>query len=80
MVNSDLKIRTKDYALSVIRLFAELPKRAETQVMGRELLRSDTSARPSESRKGIKSASAEKESSYDKSRVQKGLGTAVGIR
>ena len=46
MVNSDLKIRTKDYALSVIRLFAELPKRAEAQVMGRELLRSDTSARP----------------------------------
>jgi len=26
MGNSDLKIRTKDYALSVIRLFAELPK------------------------------------------------------
>ena len=30
MANSDLKIRTKDYALSVIRLFAELPKRMET--------------------------------------------------
>jgi hypothetical protein len=26
MGNSNLKIRTKDYALSVIRLFAELPK------------------------------------------------------
>jgi hypothetical protein len=26
MANSDLKIRTKDYALSVIQLFAELPK------------------------------------------------------
>jgi len=26
MGNSDLKIRTKDYALLVIRLFAELPK------------------------------------------------------
>ena len=36
--NSDLKIRTKDYALSVIRLFAALPKRAETQILGRQLL------------------------------------------
>ena len=43
MVNSDLKIRTKDYALSVIRLFAELPKRTEVQVIGRQLLRSGTS-------------------------------------
>jgi hypothetical protein len=43
MSNSDLKIRTKDYALSVIRLFAELPKRTEAQVMGRQLLRSGTS-------------------------------------
>ncbi|MET0501141.1 MAG: four helix bundle protein [Candidatus Binatia bacterium] len=43
MSNSDLKNRTKDYALSVIRLFAELPKRTETQVMGRQLLRSGTS-------------------------------------
>ena len=42
-MNSDLKIRTKDYALSVIRLFAELPKRTEAQVMGRQLLRSGTS-------------------------------------
>jgi hypothetical protein len=31
----DLKIRTKEYALSVIRLFAELPKRTEAQIMGR---------------------------------------------
>ena len=43
MVNSDLKIRTKDYALSVIRLFAVLPKRTETQILGRQLLRSGTS-------------------------------------
>ena len=40
---SDLKIRTKDYALSVIQLFAVLPKRTETQIMGRQLLRSGTS-------------------------------------
>ena len=43
MAKSDLKIRTKDYALSVIRLFADLPKRTEAQVMGRQLLRSGTS-------------------------------------
>ena len=43
MINSDLKLRTKDYALSVIRLFAELPKRTETQILGRQLLRSGTS-------------------------------------
>lgn len=43
MVNSDLKVRTKRYALSVIRLFAELPKRAETQIIGRQLLRCGTS-------------------------------------
>jgi four helix bundle protein len=43
MASSDLKIRTKDYALSVIRLYAELPKRTETQIIGRQLLRSGTS-------------------------------------
>ena len=43
MANSDLKIRTKDYALSVIRLYAALPKRTETQILGRQLLRSGTS-------------------------------------
>jgi hypothetical protein len=34
-MKSDLKIRTKDYALSVIWLFAELPKKTETQIIGR---------------------------------------------
>jgi four helix bundle protein len=43
MVNSDLRIRTKEHALSVIRLFAELSKRAEIQILGRQLLRSGTS-------------------------------------
>jgi four helix bundle protein len=43
MANSDLKIRTKDYALSVIRLFAALPKRTETQILGRQLLWAGTS-------------------------------------
>jgi hypothetical protein len=31
----DLKIRTRKYALAVIHLFSELPKRTETQVLGR---------------------------------------------
>jgi four helix bundle protein len=43
MGESDLKLRTKDYALAVIRLFAALPKRTETQISGRQLLRSGTS-------------------------------------
>jgi len=43
MSKSDLKIRTKDYALSVIGLFAALPKRTETHVLGRQLLRAGTS-------------------------------------
>lgn len=42
-MNSDLKVRTTEYALSVIRLFAELPKRTEAQVLGRQVLRSGTS-------------------------------------
>jgi hypothetical protein len=32
MADSDLKRRTKNYALSVIKLFAELPKRTEAQI------------------------------------------------
>ena len=43
MRDSNLKTRTKDYALAVIRLFSELPKTAETQVLDRQLLRSGTS-------------------------------------
>lgn len=42
MASSDLKIRTKDDALSVIRLYAELPKRTRTQIIGRQFLRSGT--------------------------------------
>ena len=43
VARSDLKVRTKDYALTVIRLFSQLPRRTEAQVMGRQLLRSGTS-------------------------------------
>jgi four helix bundle protein len=43
MGESDLKLRTKDYAFAIIRLFAALPKLTETQILGRQLLRSGTS-------------------------------------
>ena len=39
----DLKIRTRDFALRVIRLYSSLPKSAEAQVIGRQLLHSGTS-------------------------------------
>jgi four helix bundle protein len=43
MRTNDPKVRTRDYALSIIGLFAELPTRTETQIIGRQLLRSGTS-------------------------------------
>ncbi|HBM17270.1 MAG TPA: four helix bundle protein [Lentisphaeria bacterium] len=39
----DLKTRTKEFALSVIRLYTELPKTTEAQIIGKQLLRSGTS-------------------------------------
>ena len=39
----DLRERTKNFALSIVRLFAKLPKTTEAQVLGRQLLRSGTS-------------------------------------
>ena len=39
----DLRVRTKQFALRVIRLYAALPKRAEADVIGRQVLRSGTS-------------------------------------
>ena len=39
----DLRVRTKDFALRIIRLFASLPKTTEAQVLGRQVLRSGTS-------------------------------------
>lgn len=39
----DLKQRTKDFSLRVIRLFSTLPPRTEAQVIGKQLLRSGTS-------------------------------------
>lgn len=39
----DLKIRTKQFALRIIRLYTSLPKTNEAQVIGKQVLRSGTS-------------------------------------
>lgn len=39
----DLKVRTRQYAVRVIRLYTALPKTTEAQVIGKQLLRSGTS-------------------------------------
>ena len=41
--NTDLRQRTKDFALRVIRMYVALPKSTEAQVLGRQVLRSGTS-------------------------------------
>jgi four helix bundle protein len=39
----DLRKRTKEFALRIIKLYAALPKSVEAQVLGKQLLRSGTS-------------------------------------
>ena len=39
----DLKERTKNFALRIVRMFSSLPKTTEAQVLGKQLLRSGTS-------------------------------------
>lgn len=39
----DLRVRTKQFALRVVRLYGALPHRAEADVIGRQVLRSGTS-------------------------------------
>ncbi len=41
--NRDLRLRTKQYALRIIRLYAALPTSTVAQVLGKQLLRSGTS-------------------------------------
>lgn len=41
--DEDLKKRTKNYALRVIKLYSSLPKKMEMQVIGKQFLRSGTS-------------------------------------
>jgi len=37
----DLRIRTRQYALAIIRFYSALPKTTEAQVIGKQLLRSE---------------------------------------
>ncbi|MGC1376836.1 MAG: four helix bundle protein [Anaerolineales bacterium] len=39
----DLKARTSDFALRIIRMYTSLPKSTEAQVIGKQVLRSGTS-------------------------------------
>ena len=39
----DLRTRTSDYALRIIRMYVTLPKTTEAQVIGKQVLRSGTS-------------------------------------
>src|SRR6478672_7703280 len=41
--NKDLRDRTKDFALRIIKLYASLPRVAVAQTLGKQLLRSGTS-------------------------------------
>jgi len=43
MRDEDLKTRTKQFALRVIRMYCSLPKSTEAQVLGKQVLRSGTS-------------------------------------
>ena len=39
----DLRLRTKSFALRILKLFAALPKETSAQILGKQLLRSGTS-------------------------------------
>ena len=40
---ADLRTRTKEFALRIIRLYSGFPKQTEAQVIGRQMIRSGTS-------------------------------------
>ena len=42
-MKGDLKVRTKEFALAVVRLYSDLPTRREAQIIGDQILRSGTS-------------------------------------
>ena len=41
---NDLRDRTKDFALRIMRMFSSLPKTTEAQTLGKQVLRSGTAA------------------------------------
>jgi four helix bundle protein len=40
---SDLRLRTRSFALRIVRFYTSLPRAAEAQILGKQLLRSGTS-------------------------------------
>jgi four helix bundle protein len=42
-VDEDLKLRTRNFAVRIVKLFAALPKSTEAQILGKQILRSGTS-------------------------------------
>ena len=42
-MSKDLKRRTKEFALQIIKLYGQLPKSTEAQVIGKQVLKSGTS-------------------------------------
>ena len=43
MKNGELQLRTRNFALRIVKMFKALPKSTEAQVIGKQLLRSGTS-------------------------------------
>lgn len=43
IASNNLKLRTKEFALRIIRLYSALPSKVEAQVLGKQVLRSGTS-------------------------------------
>ena len=42
-MSEDLKVRTREFAIRIIKLYSSLPKTTESQVVGKQILRSGTS-------------------------------------
>jgi four helix bundle protein len=42
-MESNLKLRTKAFALRIIKLYSALPRRSDAQILGSQILRSGTS-------------------------------------
>ena len=53
----DLKTRTREFALRVIRLYSALPKTTEAQAIGKQLLCSGTSVGGAHYREGMRARS-----------------------
>src|SRR5512140_3226861 len=57
LADQDLRERTTEYALRIVRLYTSLPKSTEAQVLGKQVLRSGTSV-GAQFREGQRSKSA----------------------